>query len=151
MISRSGDVCSEGSWVFYNTRNVCSIISFLSLHSLSCCFRLNPLRTPHAFIESSRVGKMRQYRSLFSSHGTSLHRETTATGCPYSNVITRTPVLPYHQRSALLTVGRFPETHNQRTRISLLFSMHSMTAREGDANLSRPALSKIVRRRQGKN
>lgn len=28
VISRSGDTCSEGSWVFYNTRNVCLIPLF---------------------------------------------------------------------------------------------------------------------------
>ena len=35
VISRSGDVCSEGSWVFYNTHDVRFIVATLGLHSLT--------------------------------------------------------------------------------------------------------------------
>jgi len=40
VISRSSDVCSEGSWVFYNTHDVRSIVTILSLRSLTASDRV---------------------------------------------------------------------------------------------------------------
>ena len=103
-ISGSGDVCSEGSWVFYSTHNVCSIVGFLGLHSLRYHLRLNHLQTLRGSIKSLQARGTEQDHSSFLSRGTSLHREMTTTGCPYSGAIPRTPALLCHQRSVLLTV-----------------------------------------------
>ena len=48
IISRSGDVCSEGSWVFYNTHNVCStILSVIRTRSLIVSGRVPFERCAH--------------------------------------------------------------------------------------------------------
>ena len=137
--------------ILYHAQRVFNPVSSLNVHSLGGHLRPNPLQVPHASIRSSRVKRTTRHHSLFLNHGMSPHAEMTSMGCQFSNATTRTPVLPYHRRFALLVVGQFPETHDQLTRISLLFSTRSITVREEDASSSKLGLSKIVRRRRRRN
>jgi len=150
MISRSGDVCSEGSWVFYNTHNVRSTIVVRNPHLFTYCFRPSPLRALDASPGLLQAKKMRRHRSSFSSHGKYPHRETATMGCRFSIVTATTPTLLSHRRSASLTF-EFSEPHDWQTRTSTLFSMHSTTAKAEDANSSKQMFFKIVRRHRGQN
>jgi hypothetical protein len=108
-ISRSGDRCSEGSWVFYNTRSVRStVVSILDSRSPANSFRLNPLQTLHVSTRSSRAKMIQRHHLSFSRSGTSLLRETATTKCPCytgGTAITRTPTSLYRQRFVSLASG----------------------------------------------
>lgn len=108
VISRSGDTCSEGSWVFYNTHNVCQIVTipkFTPAYQPKSRLRSNPLQTPRASIKSLRAERTSQDHSSFSSHGMCLHGEMSITGCPRCIVIPKVPTLPCCQRSASAVVS----------------------------------------------
>ena len=134
--------------MFYNTQ--CAFGNRSRQFTLTEWFRPSPLRRPHVSTKSSRVKRDQQHHSLFSNHGMSLHRETSAMGFPYSAAIMRIRTSPYHQRFALLTI-KFPEIHDERIRKSTLFSMRNATARKDGVNSLKPILSKTARRHRGWN
>jgi hypothetical protein len=107
MTSRSGDVCSDGSWVFYNTHSVHFIIAIPSSCSFTSHPRLSPLQMPHASTGSLQAKRIWQHHLSFLSNGTLLHREMSTTQCLYSTVIVKSPTSLHHQRFASLILD-FP-------------------------------------------
>ena len=63
VISSSGDVCSEGSWVFYNTHKVCYFTDHLL--TFTDTFRPSHLQGLHEYLKSSFVRGMQGCHSSF--------------------------------------------------------------------------------------
>jgi len=143
VVSRSCDVCSEGSWVFYNTHDVCLAYSrFSPAHQLPKAeYPLKPTRIFR--IVTSKADAATSFVVL-EQWSTSEQKDE------YYGM----PALRRNHDDTYFTVS--PEVRSLcyqvfqnsrgRNRISISFSMRNMTARVGDANWLKPASSKIVRK-----